>query len=61
MGNQEKVKGDNCNGDFYVVFQGRVVEDAEGKRRIVTIFYTSSGIVYDFRTPTMDEYKAAVK
>jgi aconitate hydratase 2/2-methylisocitrate dehydratase len=44
------------------LFQGRVVEDAEGKRRVFTVFnpvVVLSTILG--RTPTIEEYKTAVK
>jgi aconitate hydratase 2/2-methylisocitrate dehydratase len=63
MGNQEKSsKRRYCNGNFYASFQGRVVEDTEGKRRIFTFVNTCCVLSTILgRTPTMEEYKAAVK
>jgi aconitate hydratase 2/2-methylisocitrate dehydratase len=64
MGNQEKAApGDTVMATSTRLFQGRVVKDSEGKKgesllssTPVVVLSTALG-----RTPTMDEYKAAVK
>ena len=64
MGNQEKAEpGDTVMATSTRLFQGRVVKDSEGKKgesllssTPVVVLSTALG-----RTPTMDEYKAAVK
>jgi aconitase B len=60
MGNKKKAKGDTVMATS-TSFQGRVVEDTEGKRRIFT-FVTHCCCLSTIlgRTPTI-EYKAAVK
>jgi aconitate hydratase 2/2-methylisocitrate dehydratase len=60
MGNQEKAaKGDTVMATSTRLF--KVVEDAEGKRRVFTVFNTSCCFVYDLRKTYYREYKTAVK
>ena len=64
MGNQEKAaKGDTVMATSTRLFQGRVVEDAEGKKGESLLSSTPVVVLSTIlgRTPTMDEYKAAVK
>ncbi|CAM4025497.1 bifunctional aconitate hydratase 2/2-methylisocitrate dehydratase [Flavobacterium weaverense] len=63
MGNQEKAaKGDTVMATSTRLFQGRVVEDAEGKKGESLLSSTPVVVLSTIlgRTPTMDEYKAAV-
>jgi aconitate hydratase 2/2-methylisocitrate dehydratase len=64
MGNQEKAaKGDTVMATSTRLFQGRVVEDTEGKKGESLLSSTPVVVLSTIlgRTPTMDEYKAAVK
>lgn len=64
MGNQEKAaKGDTVMATSTRLFQGRVVEDAEGKKGESLLSSTPVVVLSTIlgRTPTMDEYKAAVE
>jgi len=64
MGNQEKAaKGDTVMATSTRLFQGRVVEDAEGKKGESLLSSTPVVVLSTIlgRTPTMEEYKAAVK
>ena len=63
MGNQEKAeKGDTVMATSTRLFQGRVVEDADGKKGESLLASTPVVVLSTIlgRTPTMDEYKAAV-
>ncbi|RVU86485.1 bifunctional aconitate hydratase 2/2-methylisocitrate dehydratase [Leucothrix sargassi] len=64
MGNQEKAeKGDTVMATSTRLFQGRVVEDADGKKGESLLSSTPVVVLSTVlgRTPTMDEYKSAVK
>ncbi len=64
MGNQEKAeKGDTVMATSTRLFQGRVVEDADGKKGESLLSSTPVVVLSTVlgRTPTIDEYKAAVK
>jgi aconitate hydratase 2 / 2-methylisocitrate dehydratase len=64
MGNQEKAaKGDTVLATSTRLFQGRVVEDTEEKRGESLLASTPVVVLSAIlgRTPTIDEYKAAVK
>ncbi|TDE06147.1 bifunctional aconitate hydratase 2/2-methylisocitrate dehydratase [Flavobacterium hiemivividum] len=64
MGNQEKAaKGDTVMATSTRLFQGRVVEDAEGKKGESLLSSTPVVVLSTIlgRTPTIEEYKAAVK
>ncbi|HEY0056241.1 MAG TPA: bifunctional aconitate hydratase 2/2-methylisocitrate dehydratase [Pedobacter sp.] len=64
MGNQEKAaKGDTVMATSTRLFQGRVVEDTEGKKGESLLSSTPVVVLSTIlgRTPTMDEYKAAVE
>ena len=64
MGNQEKAaKGDTVMATSTRLFQGRVVEDKEGKKGESLLSSTPVVVLSTIlgRTPTIDEYKAAVK
>ncbi|TDD78831.1 bifunctional aconitate hydratase 2/2-methylisocitrate dehydratase [Flavobacterium caseinilyticum] len=64
MGNQEKAeKGDTVMATSTRLFQGRVVEDTEGKKGESLLSSTPVVVLSTIlgRTPTLDEYKAAVK
>lgn len=64
MGNQEKAaKGDTVMATSTRLFQGRVVEDTEGKKGESLLSSTPVVVLSTIlgRTPTMEEYKAAVK
>ena len=64
MGNQEKAeKGDTVMATSTRLFQGRVVEDSEGKKGESLLSSTPVVVLSTIlgRTPTLDEYKAAVK
>ncbi len=64
MGNQEKAaKGDTVMATSTRLFQGRVVEDSEGKKGESLLSSTPVVVLSTIlgRTPTMDEYKAAVE
>jgi aconitate hydratase 2/2-methylisocitrate dehydratase len=64
MGNQEKAaKGDTVMATSTRLFQGRVVEDADGKKGESLLSSTPVVVLSTIlgRTPTMEEYKAAVK
>lgn len=64
MGNQEKAeKGDIVMATSTRLFQGRVVEDSEGKKGESLLSSTPVVVLSTIlgRTPTMEEYKAAVK
>ncbi|WP_166919957.1 bifunctional aconitate hydratase 2/2-methylisocitrate dehydratase [Flavobacterium poyangense] len=64
MGNQEKAaKGDTVMATSTRLFQGRVVEDAEGKKGESLLSSTPVVVLSTIlgRTPTMDEYKVAVQ
>jgi aconitate hydratase 2/2-methylisocitrate dehydratase len=64
MGNQEKAeKGDTVLATSTRLFQGRVVEDSEEKKGESLLASTPVVVLSAIlgRTPTMDEYKAAVK
>ena len=63
MGNQEKAeKGDTVMATSTRLFQGRVVEDADGKKGESLLASTPVVVLSTIlgRTPTIDEYKAAV-
>ncbi|WDF64441.1 bifunctional aconitate hydratase 2/2-methylisocitrate dehydratase [Flavobacterium sp. KACC 22763] len=63
MGNQEKAaKGDTVMATSTRLFQGRVVEDAEGKKGESLLSSTPVVVLSTIlgRTPTMEEYTAAV-
>jgi len=64
MGNQEKAsKGDTVMATSTRLFQGRVVEDKEGKKGESLLSSTPVVVLSTVlgRTPTIDEYVAAVK
>ena len=64
MGNQEKAaKGDTVMATSTRLFQGRVVEDAEGKKGESLLSSTPVVVLSTIlgRTPTIEEYKIAVK
>ncbi|RTY85858.1 bifunctional aconitate hydratase 2/2-methylisocitrate dehydratase [Flavobacterium sp. RSP15] len=64
MGNQEKAaKGDTVMATSTRLFQGRVVEDTEGKKGESLLSSTPVVVLSTIlgRTPTLEEYKAAVK
>ena len=64
MGNQEKAeKGDTVMATSTRLFQGRVVEDSNEKKGESLLASTPVVVLSAIlgRTPTMDEYKAAVK
>ena len=64
MGNQEKAKrGDTVMATSTRLFQGRVVEDKEGKKGESLLSSTPVVVLSTIlgRTPTIEEYKAAVK
>src|SRR6187402_474690 len=64
MGNQEKAaKGDTVMATSTRLFQGRVVEDTEGKKGESLLSSTPVVVLSTIlgRTPTIEEYKAAVK
>ncbi|MDE0970330.1 MAG: bifunctional aconitate hydratase 2/2-methylisocitrate dehydratase [Octadecabacter sp.] len=64
MGNQEKAaKGDTVLATSTRLFKGRVVEDADGKTGESLLASTPVVVLSSIlgRTPTLDEYKAAVK
>ncbi len=64
MGNQEKAaKGDTVLATSTRLFKGRVVEDADGKTGESLLASTPVVVLSAIlgRTPTLDEYKAAVK
>jgi aconitate hydratase 2/2-methylisocitrate dehydratase len=64
MGNQEKAaKGDTVMATSTRLFQGRVVEDTEGKKGESLLSSTPVVVLSTIlgRTPTMDEYTAAVQ
>ncbi|MBO9702668.1 MAG: bifunctional aconitate hydratase 2/2-methylisocitrate dehydratase [Sporocytophaga sp.] len=64
MGNQEKAeKGDTVMATSTRLFQGRVVEDSEGKKGESLLSSTPVVVLSTVlgRTPTIDEYKAAVQ
>ena len=63
MGNQEKAeKGDTVMATSTRLFQGRVVEDADGKKGESLLASTPVVVLSTIlgRTPTIDEYKSAV-
>lgn len=63
MGNQEKAsKGDTVMATSTRLFQGRVVEDSEGKKGESLLSSTPVVVLSTIlgRTPTIEEYKAAV-
>ena len=63
MGNQEKAaKGDTVMATSTRLFQGRVVEDTEGKKGESLLSSTPVVVLSTIlgRTPTIEEYKAAV-
>jgi aconitate hydratase 2/2-methylisocitrate dehydratase len=63
MGNQEKAeKGDTVMATSTRLFQGRVVEDADGKKGESLLSSTPVVVLSTVlgRTPTIEEYKAAV-
>jgi aconitate hydratase 2/2-methylisocitrate dehydratase len=63
MGNQEKAeKGDTVMATSTRLFQGRVVEDTEGKKGESLLSSTPVVVLSTVlgRTPTIEEYKAAV-
>jgi len=63
MGNQEKAaKGDTVMATSTRLFQGRVVEDADGKKGESLLSSTPVVVLSTIlgRTPTMEEYSAAV-
>lgn len=63
MGNQEKAaKGDTVMATSTRLFQGRVVEDADGKKGESLLSSTPVVVLSTIlgRTPTMEEYTAAV-
>ena len=64
MGNQEKAeKGDTVMATSTRLFQGRVVEDLEGKKGESLLASTPVVVLSTIlgRTPSIEEYKAAVK
>jgi aconitate hydratase 2/2-methylisocitrate dehydratase len=64
MGNQEKAaKGDTVMATSTRLFQGRVVEDSEGKKGESLLSSTPVVVLSTIlgRTPTMEEYKTAVE
>jgi aconitate hydratase 2/2-methylisocitrate dehydratase len=64
MGNQEKAaKGDTVMATSTRLFQGRVVEDAEGKKGESLLSSTPVVVLSTIlgRTPNINEYKAAVE
>ena len=64
MGNQEKAeKGDTVMATSTRLFQGRVVEDSDDKKGESLLSSTPVVVLSSIlgRTPTLDEYKAAVK
>ncbi len=64
MGNQEKAsKGDTVMATSTRLFQGRVVEDTEGKKGESLLSSTPVVVLSTIlgRTPTIEEYKVAVK
>ena len=64
MGNQEKAaKGDTVMATSTRLFQGRVVEDTEGKKGESLLSSTPVVVLSTIlgRTPTIEEYKAAVE
>lgn len=64
MGNQEKAaKGDTVMATSTRLFQGRVVEDADNKKGESLLASTPVVVLSTIlgRTPSMDEYKAAVE
>jgi len=64
MGNQEKAeKGDTVMATSTRLFQGRVVEDTEGKKGESLLSSTPVVVLSTIlgRTPNIDEYKAAVE
>lgn len=65
MGNQEKAeKGDTVMATSTRLFQGRVVEDAEGGKKGESLLASTPVVVLAAilgRTPTLEEYKNAVK
>lgn len=64
MGNQEKAaKGDTVMATSTRLFQGRVVEDTEGKKGESLLSSTPVVVLSTIlgRTPTIDEYKTAVE
>lgn len=64
MGNQEKAeKGDTVMATSTRLFQGRVVEDTEGKKGESLLSSTPVVVLSTVlgRTPTIDEYKTAVE
>ncbi|KUJ62268.1 aconitate hydratase [Flavobacteriaceae bacterium CRH] len=64
MGNQEKAaKGDTVMATSTRLFQGRVVEDTDGKKGESLLSSTPVVVLSTIlgRTPTMDEYTAAVE
>lgn len=64
MGNQEKAaKGDTVLATSTRLFKGRVVEDADGKTGESLLASTPVVVLASIlgRTPTLDEYKTAVK
>lgn len=64
MGNQEKAsKGDTVMATSTRLFQGRVVEDAEGKKGESLLSSTPVVVLSTIlgRTPTIEEYKKAVE
>lgn len=64
MGNQEKAaKGDTVLATSTRLFKGRVVEDADGKTGESLLASTPVVVLSTIlgRTPTLDEYKSAVK
>ena len=64
MGNQEKAaKGDTVMATSTRLFQGRVVEDSEGKKGESLLSSTPVVVLSTVlgRTPTIEEYKAAVE
>jgi aconitate hydratase 2/2-methylisocitrate dehydratase len=63
MGNQEKAaKGDTVMATSTRLFQGRVVEDTEGKKGESLLSSTPVVVLSTIlgRTPTIEEYKTAV-
>jgi aconitate hydratase 2/2-methylisocitrate dehydratase len=64
MGNQEKAsKGDTVMATSTRLFQGRVVEDAEGKKGESLLSSTPVVVLSTIlgRTPTIEEYQKAVE
>ena len=64
MGNQEKAEpGDTVMATSTRLFQGRVVRDAEGKKGESLLSSTPVVVLSTIlgRTPTMEEYEAAVE